>query len=200
MNLATTYSTRITDATLRLPECRKVARLLKDGIDSDAWDQAIRCDNLLQVPNPRSAMRLARLLRYRLQALPTAALDLVINGTGEEAAQACFVGVLLNSPLLFDFVDLVLRELHATGSRSVPTSAWSAFLDECAARDPGVAGWSTASRDKLRQVCFRILVEAGCLSDARRRELQTVHIFSGIRDVLADTPAERVLTTLEALS
>ena len=75
------YSADITAGSLKVPESRIVARLLLDGADRQAWKDAIVGENLLQARNPVTAIRLARLIRLRLETMDADLWRLVRDGT-----------------------------------------------------------------------------------------------------------------------
>jgi len=66
--------------------------------------------NLLQARTAETAMRFARLIRGRLETMEADLWKLVRDGTGEVATHAVLASAIKHSPLLCDFLDLVVRD------------------------------------------------------------------------------------------
>lgn len=192
------YSANITAGALRLRESRLLAgMMLEQRVRlGNLVDLAVE-DNLLQLPNPASTRRVARLLSQRLDLLEEPALRFVRDAGGTEACQVLFAAALCHSQLLWDFVDLTLRDEHRVGAATLPKSVWPAFLEGCEARDPSVASWSDSTREKVRQVCYTILIEAGYISDSRELRLMSVRLLPGVGEALVGSPAAEALPLLE---
>ena len=191
------YQADLSAGSLMLPESRVIARLLVRGVDAAGWEQAIRADNLLQKSSPATAIRQARLIRFRLESLDSSLWPLIAEGDKEIAIQALFAAALKHSALLYDF----LREVVADHARRLETKispmAWERFLEDCCARDPGVALWSTSTRNKLLQVIIRILAEARYLETTRSLRLLPPHLNPVVISALKAISENRLLQTME---
>lgn len=188
------YTSSITAGSLKLPESRAVAAVLLQGRGEAGtssastppdWQQAIAHDNVLQAKSPATRQSLAKLIRRRLAHLSATLLELVRDGSQLEAAQACLAGAVMDSRLLGDFLDLVLRPLYRTYKTHLPSAAWADYLDGCHGRDPEMAAWSESTTSRLRSSVFQTLAEAGYLNNTRQRQLQAVHIAPAITRELA---------------
>src|SRR5262245_4393517 len=104
------YSAEITAGALKVPDSRIVARPLLDGVDQRGWRDAIEKENVLQARNTVTANRLARLIRQRLETMDADLWKLVRDGTLIVATHAVLAAAIKHSPLLGDFLDLVVRE------------------------------------------------------------------------------------------
>jgi hypothetical protein len=191
------YSANITAGTLMLPHSRRIAALLLTGPTDEAWDHAIRVDNLLQKNTPATAMRQARLIRARLEALPREGLTLVVEGSKEAATQVLLVGALRHSALLRDFMGQVLAAHHRKLDLALTPLAWEPFLADCTAREPAVAAWTATTRAKLFQVLVRMLVEAGYLESAKTLRLRTPDLHPDVRRLLKEMGEDTLIDTLE---
>lgn len=192
------YSANITAGALRLRESRLLAAvMLEREVNSKVLVDLAVEDNLLQLPNPASTRRLARLLSQRLSLLNPRGLQCASRGAGNEAIQILFAAALRHSQLLWDFVDLTVRDQYRIGANSLPKSLWPPFLEGCEARDPSVASWSENTREKVRQVCYTILIEAGYISDSRQLRLMTVRVLPGVGEALSGSTAAEALPLME---
>src|SRR5262249_54230717 len=75
------YRADITAGALKLQESRIIADLLLRGIDEVGWKDAIVQQNVLQARNPATAIRLARLIRGRLELMDAELWQLVRDST-----------------------------------------------------------------------------------------------------------------------
>lgn len=180
-----------------LPESRIVARLLMAGAKDAEWDKAIRTDNLLQKDSPATAIRQARLIRFRLESISPSLWPLVADGDKEVAMQALFSAALKHSELLSDFVRGVVVDHVRRLEMTLSPREWEQFLADCQARDPAVGTWSDSTRRKLLQVVLRILAEARCLESTRSLRLLQPHIHSAVANALKDAGEQRLLTLME---
>lgn len=192
------YSAKITAGALRLRESRLLAgMMLEKGVKlNELVDLALEV-NLLQLPNPASTRRVARLLSQRLEILDEDAVQLVREADSDKAIQVLFAASLCHSRILWDFVDLTLRDELRVGANTLPKSVWPVFLEGCEARDNSIASWTDSTREKVRQVCYTILIEAGYLSDFRQLRLMTFRILPGVGEALVGSPAAEALPLME---
>jgi len=178
------YKADITAGSLKITESRILADLLLQGIENRAWDEAVLVKNVLQARSPETARRLARLIRKRLQTMEADLWKLIRDGTGEVATHAILATAVKHSPLLGDFLDLVVREQYRIFKTTLAIRLWDEYLDDCRGRDPHMPIWNESTRKRLRSSVFQILAQAGYIESTRSRKLQTVHIASQVLQYL----------------
>lgn len=174
------YKADITAGSLKVSESRIIADLLLRGIDKRGWGDAVLNKNVLQARSPETAKRFARLIRGRLETMETDLWKLVRDGTGEAATHAVLAAAIKHSPLLGDFLDLVVREHYRLFSATLSNRSWEDYLDDCRGRDPDMPIWNESTRKRLRSSVFQILAQAGYIENTRSKRLQTVHIASQV--------------------
>ena len=192
------YNGEISAGSLLVSESRLIAHLLLANINANDWDRAIRIDNILQKRNPASAKRQARLIRKRLDLMPSELLRIIVDGGLEASVQAVLAAAIKHSHLLGDFMDTVVRSHWRTFQQHISNKDWSDFMDACAQIDPHVDIWTNATRSKLRQVVFRILAEAGYVENTRSLRLLPVRIVPEIRHCLEKHREVYVLRCMDA--
>jgi hypothetical protein len=180
------YSADITAGALKVPESRIVARLLLDGLNGQAWKDAILKDNVLQARSPATAVRLARLIRLRMKTMDADLWKLVRDGTGTLTTHATLAAAVKHSPLLGDFLDLVVRDQFRMYNPRLSKATWEAYLDDCRGRDADMPLWSESTRRRLRSSVFQTLAQAGYLADTKSLTLQPVLIARQVVDYLQD--------------
>lgn len=170
------YSADITAGSLKIAESRIIADMLLRGIREQAWREAIIKQNILQARNPATAIRIARLVRMRLELMNTELWKLVRDSSNIVATHALLAAAVKHSALLGDFLDLVVREQYRIFSKILSKSLWGNYLDNCRSRDPEMPLWNESTRRRLRSSVFQILSQAGYLESTRTLRLQPVHI------------------------
>lgn len=191
------YSADLTAGSLKLRESRIVAALLLSGVSDDQFKDAVVRENVLQARTPATGIRLARLVRTRLEGFDSDLWSMVRDGEKTLATQALLAATLKHSALLRDFMDLVLRDEYRLLHVHLPTGVWTAFLEECKARDLAVVNWSESTLKRLRSTVFQILAQAGFLGNTSKRELQKVAILDELQRYLTKHDEHKVLRCLQ---
>ena len=191
------YQADLSAGSLLLPESRVIARLLSAGADKAALDHAVRLDNVLQKPSPASAIRQARLIRFRLLAVPESVWPLIADGDKEVATQLLFAAALSHSALLAAFLSKVVADHHRRLEIELSPHAWEPFLAECATQDAEVGTWSASTRKKLLQVITRILAEARYLDSTPSMRLLAPHIHPTVRQALVAANQQDLIRAME---
>lgn len=191
------YKANFTKGGLMVPDSRLVADLLLRGNDAAGWKQAIEVDNILRKRSPTTALTKAVLIRARLRAMSEGLWRLVRDGSKPVATHAVFAATLKYSPLIGDFMDLVLRDLYRRFEDRLKPQHWGRYLEECRNRDPSMPQWSAGTLTSLRTRVFGMLSEAGYLSDSRGRTLKPVRVSPEVLGYLVDANEAYVLRCLD---
>ena len=178
------YKADITAGSLKVAESRIVAGLLLRKVNADGWEKAIIEDNVLQTRSEATAIRIGRLIRKRLELMNPDLWGLVRDGTGTVATHSVLAAAVKHSPLLGDFLDLVVREQYRLFNTALSNKLWGDYLDDCRGRDPDMPIWNESTRKRLRSSVFQILAQAGYIENTRSKRLQTVHIASQVLQYL----------------
>jgi hypothetical protein len=192
------YKADLTAGSLKLRESRVIADLLLRQTDPAGWRQAVVERNVLQARSPASARRLTTLIRGRLETMGAGLWALVRDGTATVATHAALAAAVKQSPLLGDFLDLVVRDQYRSFSRMLTGAVWDAYLDDCRGRDPDMPHWSESTRRRLRSSVFQTLAQAGYLTDTKSLTLRPVHVARPVIDYLKGHDEAYVLRCLEA--
>lgn len=174
------YRADIIAGALMLPESRIIAGLLLDGVDDKGWTEAIVEQNVLKARRKAIAMRVARLIRDRLETMDAVLMRMVRDGNTIVATHAVLATAIKHSPLLGDFFALVVSEQYRQFARSLSNKMWDDYLDGCQERDSTMLPWAEATRNRLRSSVFQTLAQAGYVENTRTLRLQTVHIASQV--------------------
>jgi hypothetical protein len=115
------YRADITAGSLKVTESRRIADLLLQKADAAAWADAIVKRNILQARSPATAQRLAKLIRARLESMGPDLWKLIRDGKGSVATHAVFAAAVKQSPLLGDFLGMVVADQYAGLARRFRT-------------------------------------------------------------------------------
>ena len=191
------YQANFTKASLLIPESRIVGGLLLNNVDEDQWHQAIVVDNVLQKRTQNTATTQASLIRNRLNTMGPELWALVREGGKLVATHAVFAATIKFSPLLGDFLDLVVREQFRRFENSLRPALWDDYLESCHERDPEMPSWSESTRAKPKQNAIRMLAEAGYLHDTRSMRLQRVQISQEVIGYLQEHEETYVMKCIQ---
>lgn len=191
------YDTDLLGGSLMVRESRKVATLLLEGVDEDAWKDAILNKNILQKNTLASAKRNAKTIRARLELMEPEFLIAIRDGDDELATQAAFCAALERNLLLIEFLERVLKDSYATHQEKLQAYQWIDFVEESGQRDPNIYDWKESSIKKMGQVVFRILAEVGYFISTRTLKLQNMLIRPEIRTMLENTSRQRMLNCMD---
>ena len=191
------YKADITAGALKLPESRLIADLLLREVDAEGWKDAIVTKNVLQARSPATARRLTNLIRGRLETMGPELWKLVRDGKGTVATHAVFAAAVKHSPLLADFLEIVVGEQYRLFSPALAYKLFADYLEGCRERDPEMPQWNESTRRRLRSSVFQMLAQAGYIENTRSLKLQTVHIADQVLRYLKANQEEYVLRCIQ---
>lgn len=191
------YKADITAGALKLPESRLIADLLLRRVDSEAWKHAIVTKNILQARNPETALRLTRLIRGRLETMGPDLWRLVRDGKGTISTHAVFAAAVKHSPLLGDFLEIVVAEQYRMFNTELSYKLFADYLEGCRERDPEMPQWNETTRRRLRSSVFQMLAQAGFIENTRSLKLQTVHVADQVLHYLKANREDYVLRCIQ---
>ncbi len=191
------YSADIAAGSLKVSESRVVAGLLLAGIDSEGWKEAILRENVLQARNAATGVRLARLIRQRLELMDAPLWLMVRNGDAVTATHALLAAAVKHSALLGDFLDIVVRERFRLFEAKLSKGVWTEYLEGCRGRDPEMPQWSESTRRRLGSTVFQSLAQTGFLENTKSMVLRPVIIAPDVIRYLCDRNEEYVLRCIQ---
>ena len=191
------YTAALTHGALKPPESRVVADLLLRGVKGEAWRSAIELENVFQSKSRRTASNLAKLLKARLAPFDPPFWEMIRDSASSQSQQALLAAAVKHSPLLGDFLDLVVREQFRRFAPTLPLSLWEDYLLDCRGRDPEMPWWNESTRRKLRSAVYLCLTQAGFLESTRSLKLQPVFIAAPVLRYLESRDERYVLRCLQ---
>ena len=190
---AVRYRATIAAGSLKVAESRAIADLLLRGVNAHDWHTEVVEKNVLQIRSPKTAARLAQLLRARLELMQPVLWEMVRDGSALLATHACLAAAVKHSPLLGDFLDIAVREQYRLFRPAISNPIWEHFIEDCRNRDTGMAAWSESTVARLRSTVFAILAQVGYLENTLTLKLQTVHVAREVLNYLHERDEKYVL-------
>jgi hypothetical protein len=187
------YRADLTAGSLKIAESRIIADLLLRAVGEDEWKEAITNENVLKAKNPATAIRLARLIRQRLETTTFDHWRMVRDGTLVVATHAALAAAIKHSYLLGDFLDLVVRDQYRRFAKSLTNKLWREYLEDCRGRDPEMPQWQESTIKRMGSSVFQILAQGGYIKDTRSMALQRTHISTEVLGYLKQNREDYVL-------
>ncbi len=177
------YSLSFTSGSLLMRESAVAAPIYLAERDWTCVRRRLEDENLLQTRTASSGLRRSRETVQRLEVLTDPELELLVDATSTERGHLLWTAACRRYRLIGEFAEEVLRERFLLMSTQVTHQDFDAFIREKALWHEEVAELKESTFTKLRATLFRMLIEAGLLSEDGR-----------IHQVLL---SDRVVTLLE---
>ena len=191
------YNSDLNGGSLMVRESRVVADLLLNNATASEWHQAIQVDNLLQKRSPATAKRNAQAIRKRLELIAPEFWRALRDGDDQLATQVAFYAALERNLLLVEFIESVVRDAYITQANQLASYQWLEFLEDRTHKDESISTWQDATKKKMGQVVFRMLIEAGYMQNNRNLQLQKVLLRPEMKVMLEDNYKQRIIDCME---
>jgi BrxA len=160
-----TYRLSFTTGGLLRAQAVAIAEIVVSvGDISAARDIAVR-RNLVQQRTAASTERVTREVVQRLAALPASGVDLVARGSGDDTRHIMWLAACLRYRFLRDFGREVIRDRYTSGRSVLDLDDFDTFWNLQSSWIDALRDAAASTRGKLRQNTFRMIREAGLLSD-----------------------------------
>jgi hypothetical protein len=160
------YSMSFTTGSLFHQESVKVAALFLALQNWSAVREVVLAENLLQSRTINTLERVYREIAARLKTLCDRELELLVDGTMQEQGYILWLSVCRRYQFISDFATEILRERYINFKMMLQYEDFDAFFNEKAEWHDELDRVADATRIKCRQVIFKMLREAGLLTDS----------------------------------
>ena len=162
------YSLSFTSGSLLMRESVVAAPLYLTLHDWSAVRRRLEDENLLQARTASSGQRRSRETVQRLEVLTDPELELLVDATSTERGHLLWAAACRRYRLIGEFAEEVLRERFLLLSTELTHTDFDAFIREKALWHEELAEIKESTLTKLRATLFRMLIEAGLLSEEWR--------------------------------
>lgn len=160
------YALSFTSGALLSREATVAAPVYLKTRDWVAARAAIGEGNLLQARTAASGLRLGREVAQRLAVLSDEELELLVDASATERGHLLWAAACRRYEMIGDFAEEVVRERFLLMTPTLTHEDFDSFVRNKAAWHGELAELKESTLQKLRQTAFRMLGEAGLLSDS----------------------------------
>ncbi|MEZ7891078.1 MAG: DUF1819 family protein [Candidatus Wallbacteria bacterium] len=154
------YRMSFTTGGLFLRESIKCAELYAASCDWEKTRDEVISGNILQARTISSSKRIFGEISGRLQTLNDEEMDFLLNSARNEQCFMLWTAVCRYYPFIREFAVEVIREKFLAFRSNLTPEDFNAFFFSKADLNPALEKITVQSRNKLRQVLFKILREA----------------------------------------
>lgn len=122
--------------------------------------------------------------RIRLGNLTSDEMELLAYGDLNDKKLVTLLALCKSYRFMFDFVVEVIREKALVYDFEIRESDYNSFINRKIYDHPELEGLSESTRDKIKQVLFRILAEVGLVDSAKNRVIQPALITPRLYNVV----------------
>lgn len=171
-----------TTGGLFLPESIKLASLQLNLCDWNAVRNKVVSENVLQTRTLSSLKRVCREVATRLGTLTQDELEFLVEGGSQDQAYLLWIAVCRRYSFIADFAAEVLRERYITLKAALSHEDFDAFFNRKSEWHLELDKITPTTRNKLRQVLFKILREADLLT--ANNKINTVIFSPGLLNLI----------------
>lgn len=176
------YRISFTSGSLYHRESVKLVELYRSVKDWDEVRAQALSSNLLQARTESTAKRTGREAIARLKTLREAELTFFSDTNHQDQAHILWIAVCRLYRFIADFAEEVMRERFVSMKLDLSFEDFDAFYNRRSEWHDELDNASASTRDKLRQVLFRMLREAGLLS--KDNTINSVLLSPGFTDLI----------------
>ena len=185
------YQLSFTTGGLFLQEASTVAECYLRFGDWSATRAQVLHDNLLQVRTAAAATRISKEITARLQQLNEVELDTLLESSLREQAYLLCVAACRRYTFIRDFAIEVLREQYLLLRRQMSFTDYDSFYNGKALWHAELDDITHSTQLKLRQNLFRMLREAGLVSE--QHEIHPAQLSPHLAQLLAKQGRQELL-------
>ncbi|WP_271393760.1 DUF1819 family protein [Aequorivita sinensis] len=179
MLLEEKYDFGFTALSLRVKELVKVAVSRQSETDFDVIQE-------IGQGKTSSGKRFLIEINKRLDSLNEQQIDILVNGDFYEQKQIAFLAMCKVYGFVRDFVIEVCREKVLLFDYALTEGEYLSFFRNKIEIHPKMQNFTETTNEKIRQVLFRTLVEAGIIDNTKNKEIQPQLLDSKLMRVIAN--------------
>ena len=180
------YKMSFTSGGLFLTESVTVAGMHRTGEDwKDTLERALQ-EGATSLPKAASNRRTLREIVNRLMTLHDDEVRFLIDDAGRQEQQyLLWVATCRAYRFVREYAVEVICDRFLSYQLELPLESFDIFFEAKAEWDDGLASISDSTRNKLRQILFRMMREAGVVSDDHR--IQSTYLSAQLRALIEAT-------------
>lgn len=192
LNSTQSYKMSFSTGGLFINESVEVAKIHRAG---ETWKETVTRaleEGAAALPKSASQRRTLREIANRVSALTSDERAFLIEDADRQERQSLlWLATCRAYRFVREFSIEVIREQYLSYQLDLPLESFDVFFDAKAEWDDGLASISHSTKLKLRQILFRIMREAGILSEANR--IQTAYLSQSVKLMIERNNREELL-------
>lgn len=173
------YSLSFTAASLRIYDTFLVGEAM-------AGENYRAVDEQIGNGKPATGKRIRVELLKRLKTLTLGQLSFLLEAGLDEARKMAFISVCKTYPFVYEFAVEVLREKMFQLDYQITEGDYFAFYNRKKESHPELEEISDHSKDKIRQVLFKILEEAKIIDNTKSKNIQPQFLSTEFQTLLQE--------------
>jgi len=157
------YSMSFTTGGLFHRESVRLATLFMELGTWDAVRDRVLSENILQARTQNTAKRVCREVCSRLKTLEPKEFELLINSAPQEQGYLLWLAVCRRYKFIADFAVEIIRERYLSLKADLHYEDFDSFFNKKSEWHRELEEIKPVTRNKLRQILFKILREAGLI-------------------------------------
>ncbi|PHS52811.1 MAG: hypothetical protein COB01_06390 [Lutibacter sp.] len=171
------YNFSFTGFSLRVNEMTKVAEAMNEGFPVEMVD--------FGDGNRNTGQRRLNEIKKRLSKLTDKELQLLIAGDFTSNKQLAFLSVCKSHKFIRDFVVEVLREKLLVFDYQITEGDYISFYRRKSELHPEIEKLTEITQNKIKQVTFKILEQAGIIDNVKNKMIQPQLLDSNVINTIA---------------
>ncbi len=177
MDSTVQYNGALTAEQFLFPETRLVAKLYLAGKTIEEVITNVKEENLFQYPTERQVSRIARACYKRVESLGNQMLvEELATAPIRIAKQINLYAMMRSNRIVWEFMVQVIGQKFNQQDYSFRRTEMHIFYNRLGEQSDVVAGWSSSTATKIKQVLLKILVETEFLDSTRSIRLNHVYL------------------------
>lgn len=193
---AKNYKLSFTAASLSITESIKIAEVFLSCNDWEETKRIVEENNLLQSRTNSRTVRTYRELAQRLQLLSNDQLELLVEGNLQESKFLLWFAVCKSYKFIKEFAIEVIHEKFLSMDYKLTELDYDAFFNRKADWHEELDQITDSTKDKLKQVVFRMLRESGIASEDNMI-IQAMFSQRLIQLLITDAPVSYLIFPLD---
>lgn len=192
------YKSTIKSRPFLYKETKVMAKLIYEGFKDFEIKERIIKENLFQNDTEMRIREIASVITKRIDTLDSFLTDILVTGDLETSKLVTLYSIMKTDRLFFEFMHEVFREKILLHDFDLQDKDMNIFFNRKKEQSEVVASWKDYTFYKLKQVYYRILLEAGLVksSNAKSRTLIKTIINKDFADYIVKKGDEKYFKAL----
>ena len=166
-------------------ETEQVAKLYLEYNDWKIVSRMVVEDNILQKGTVSTRKREFREIKKRLIKLSRDEMLFLTTATVDELKLYCLVLCAKTYRLIFEFISEVLRDKYLMFDYVIYNSDYATFIESKIASSVKLQNSAEKTKNKIKQVIFRILDQASLIDSSKTRNIQKPYISDELQNIVS---------------